>query len=116
MLPMLHKLRVCTNKPNKLVMQIWSVLSCRYSMSGYAARAIMNRHLFAPVTFALSMCTCWETRKLCEIVGDAAEKLFPKDYILDHLQEFRPQWKGNIQKWKKSQEDKVTEVEQVQLP
>jgi hypothetical protein len=116
MLPMLHKLRVCTNKPNKLVMQIWSVLSCRYSMSGYAARAIMNRHLFAPVTFALSMCTCWETRKLCEIVGDAAEKLFPKDYILDHLQEFRPQWKGNIQKWKKSQEDKVTEVEQVHSP
>jgi hypothetical protein len=91
MLPMLHKLRVCTNKPNKLVMQIRSVLSCRYSMSGYAARAIMNRHLFAPVTLALSMCTCWETRKLCEIVGDAAEKLFPKDCILDHLQEFRPQ-------------------------
>ena len=83
-------------------------------MSGYAARAMMKINAFAPVTFALSMCTCWETRQLCEIVGDAAEKLFPKDYILDRLQEFRPQWKDNIQKWKKSQENKVADVEQVQ--
>jgi len=43
MLPMLHKLRVCTAKPNKLVMGVWEVLSCQYTMSACAARAIINR-------------------------------------------------------------------------
>ena len=43
MLPMLHKLRVCTAKPNKLVVCVWNTLSCKYTMAAHAARAVMNR-------------------------------------------------------------------------
>ena len=44
-LTILHKLRVCTAKPNKLVMTVWRTLSCKYTVAAMASRAVMNRLL-----------------------------------------------------------------------
>ena len=48
-LPFLHQLRVCTKKPNKLVMKVWYGLSCRFTMAAFAARTIFFLEIINPI-------------------------------------------------------------------
>jgi len=50
-LPFLHQLRVCTKKPNKMVMKVWNGLSCKFTMAAFAARTVFFLEIVNPIRY-----------------------------------------------------------------
>ena len=108
-LPFLHQLRVCTNKPNKLVLKVWGGLSCKYTMAAFAARTHFFLGIINPVRFAINcLCKLADIHAMFDIVLECLNQLMPKRQFLDKLLILRPAWAPRITMWRESMEKMVT--------
>ena len=82
-LPFLHQLRVCTKKPNKLVLKVWGGLSCKFTMAAFAARAFFFLEIINPMRFVLnSLCKLADVHKVFDVVVEALKIEFPSGTCL----------------------------------
>jgi hypothetical protein len=108
-LQFLHQLRVCTKKPNKLVLKAWGGLSCKYTMAAFAARTHFFLEVINPVRFALNcICKLADVHAMFGTVVECLNQFMPKRQFLDKLLVLRPAWAPRIAKWRESMEEMVT--------
>lgn len=107
-LPFLHQLRVCTKKPNKLVLKVWGGLSCKFTMAAFAARTVFFLEIINPVRFVLnSLCKLADVHKVFDVVVRALEAQIPKRFVLDTIREQFPDWAVRIDKWRDVEADLI---------
>jgi hypothetical protein len=64
-LPFLNQLRVCTKRPNKLVLKVLGGLSCKFTMAALAARTVFFLEIINPMRFVLnSLCKLADVHKV----------------------------------------------------
>ena len=115
LLTFMHTLMVCVDKPNRLVLAVFDILSNRYCMAALAARCILDVELISPMQFALKgLATRWEQRAIYDAAIDTLLLGLPRGAFISSVRELAPEgdvyWQSKVDSWVQSQADLVSKV------